>query len=177
MDEEEGLCRLLVSGGDSRTSVDESSLRSKYLVPLRPNDELLSFASSTASPLLPSALVVARTQEKKKKSNEERKDKSSSNNNNHPDDEKKKKTEDWNDKNNKDDMTTTDINKDESIDDWEELRSRLAALLMLDTARHVLVLTSSGTDAQLLAIGAARAKKVVVACADETGSGTVFVGN
>ena len=59
MENEKWLCLQLISGGDSRTQVDCSSQRSKYFVPLLPSPSLLSFASSTASPLTGASLNVA----------------------------------------------------------------------------------------------------------------------
>jgi hypothetical protein len=51
---------VALSGGDSRSAVDAATGRSKYLVPLGAADGLVSFASSTASPLTSHSLNVAR---------------------------------------------------------------------------------------------------------------------
>ena len=54
------LERLLISDGDSRTAIDPDTGASKYLVPLGVADErLLSFASTTASPLSAAGLAAA----------------------------------------------------------------------------------------------------------------------
>jgi hypothetical protein len=123
MDEE--LCRLIVSGGDSRSQLKANG-SNKYLCPFLPSD-MISFASSTASPLSCISYDVARS-----------------------------------------------AASAGPLDGWHVLEQQIRVLLNLSNEIRI-TFCNSGTDAQLAALKALKARRVVVACCEETGSGTAYV--